>query len=54
MGRRRERKNICEFMKSGFDLESAQMTKHDRLSKLLTLINIPYAWVIKIEKKIKF
>lgn len=38
---------------SGFDLESTHVTKHDRLSNLLTLISIVYVWEVKIGKKIK-
>mgnify|MGYP003824375407 CR=1 FL=1 len=33
---------------SGFDLESTHVTKHDRLSNLLTLISIAYVLVLKI------
>lgn len=38
---------------SGFDLESAHVTKHDRLSNLLTLISIVYVRVVKIGERIK-
>jgi len=38
---------------SGFDLESTHVTKHERLSNLLTLISIAYVWVVKIGEKVK-
>jgi len=46
--------NMFRNMKSsGFDLESTHVTKHNRLSNLLTLISIAYVWVVKIGEKIK-
>lgn len=46
--------NMFRNMKSsGFDLESTHVTKHERLSNLLTLISIAYVWVIKLGEKIE-